>query len=152
MNNIGNAQSVLEVGSGSGWFSKQLKKNGYNVTTLDLIPPADLVGDINQWKKLGIQPHSFDVVVALEIIEHVDCLAALRSLCKYRGLIMLSSPHPRWDWIMKILELLHLNQKRTSEHTNLTNFNCIKMPTLLKKRPMIIHQVAIFRNELPNKM
>ena len=139
--------SILEVGAGSAWFSEQLRKRGYVVTTLDLVPPADIVGDINQWKQLGIRPHSFDVVVALEVVEHIDCLATLRSVCKVGGLIMLSSPHPKWDWTMKILEFLHFNQKRTSAHVNLTDFNCIEMPALVRKRPMFIHQVAIFKNE-----
>jgi 2-polyprenyl-3-methyl-5-hydroxy-6-metoxy-1,4-benzoquinol methylase len=141
--------SVLEVGAGSGWFSGQLRDHGYAVTTFDLVPPADLVGDINRWQELGIPPHSFDAVVALEVIEHVDCLATLRSVCKVGGLIMLSSPHPRWDWVMKLLELGGLTQGRTSAHDHLTDFADIAMPALLRQRPLLIHQVAIFRNEDP---
>jgi 2-polyprenyl-3-methyl-5-hydroxy-6-metoxy-1,4-benzoquinol methylase len=74
--------SILEVGSGSDWFADRLRQRGYRVTTLDLAAPADIVGDINQWEKLGIQSGSFDAVVALEVIEHTDCLAALQVVCK----------------------------------------------------------------------
>ena len=81
------------------------------------------------------------------LIEHVDCLEALRSICKIGGLIMLSSPHPHWDWVMKILESAHLNQKRTSAHDNLTDFNDIDLPAVVRQRPMFVHQVAILRNE-----
>ncbi|MFC1597606.1 class I SAM-dependent methyltransferase [Planctomycetota bacterium] len=139
--------SVMEVGTGSGWFAERLRESGYAVTTLDLVPPANIVGDVNRWRQLGIPPHSFDAVIALEVIEHVDCLPALRSICKPGGLIMLSSPHPSWDWVMKTLELLHLTQKRTSEHVHLTDFNDIAMPAVVQKRPIFIHQVAIFKNE-----
>ena len=143
--------SILEVGAGSGWFSGQLREAGYRVTTMDLEGEADIVGDINDWKSIGLEPGSFDNIVALEVIEHVDCLASLSALCREGGLIMLSSPHPNWDWVMKILEVFHLNQKRTSEHTNLTDFRTIPLEPVVMKRPMMIHQVAIFRNSPAGK-
>lgn len=137
---------VLEVGAGSGWFTRRLRERGYQVVALDLTGPADVVGDITRWQELNLSPHSFDAVVALEVIEHVDCLSALCSLCKPEGLIMLSSPHPRWDWVMQILERFRLTQLRTSEHCNLTDFMTIQLPIVVLKRPMWIHQVALFRN------
>lgn len=139
--------SILEVGSGSGWFSRRLRESGYAVTTADLAPPADVVGDINRWRELGLAPHAFDAVVALEVIEHVDCLESLRSLCKVGGLIMLSSPHPNWDWAMKLLECVRLTQQRTSPHDHLVDFADIALPALVRRRPLFIHQVAIFKNE-----
>jgi 2-polyprenyl-3-methyl-5-hydroxy-6-metoxy-1,4-benzoquinol methylase len=138
---------ILEVGAGTGWFSKRLKDRGFQVVSLDLKGPADIVGDIKHWRDLKLRPQSFDAVVALEVIEHVDCLDSLCSLCKQSGLIMLSSPHPQWDWVMKILEHFRLTQMRTSEHINLTDFKSIRLPVVLLKRPMWIHQVAIFRND-----
>lgn len=138
--------SILEVGSGDGWLSARLREAGFRVTTMDLAGPADIVGDVTRWRELGLQPGSFDAVVAMEVIEHVDCLQALRSLCRENGLIMLSSPHPRWDWVMRLLERLHLSQPRTSEHTNLTDFAAIPLPAKIRRRPLMIHQVAIFIN------
>lgn len=143
---------ILEVGAGTGWFAQRLRESGYNVTTLDLIGPADIIGDINQWEQLDIQRNSFDAVIALELIEHVDCLAALCSICKIGGLIMLSSPHPKWDWVMRILEGLNLTQRRTSEHINLTDFKSIRLPVVTRRRPLFVHQVAIFVNENPPTM
>ena len=64
---------ILEVGSGSGWFATQLRQYGHAVTTLDLCPPADVIGDIREWPRLGLAANTFDVIIALELIEHVDC-------------------------------------------------------------------------------
>ncbi len=87
--------TILEVGS--GWLNEELSKHGYKAMTLNINPPADIVCDINDWKQTNIKPHEFDVVVAYELIEHVDCIDSLKDLCKKGGLIMLSSPHPHWD-------------------------------------------------------
>ncbi len=142
---------IMEVGAGDGWFSNRLRKCGFRVITLDLKEPADIIGNIMDWKFLGLQERSFDVIVALEVIEHVDCLEALCTLCKKNGLIMLSSPHPKWDWLMKILETLRLTQKRTSEHVNLIDFHKINLKPLTIKRPLYIHQIGIFINRPKNK-
>lgn len=137
---------VLEIGSGDGWFSRRLRRQGHGVTTIDLVPPADVVGNILDWRRLGLEEHSFDAVVGLEVIEHVDCIAAVRSLCKQGGLIFLSSPHPDWDWAMRVLETVGLNQRRTSPHTNLVDFRTLPFAPVSLRRPAWIHQVGIFRN------
>ena len=63
---------ILEIGSGGGWFGDYMKNNGWRFYTgLDIEPPADIVGSILDWKEIGIQEKSFDVVVAFEV---VDCL------------------------------------------------------------------------------
>jgi hypothetical protein len=137
---------ILEVGRGDGWFSQQLREQGYSVTTMDLVPPADVVGDVRKWRELGLRPATFDVVVALEVIEHVDCVQALTDLCKPNGTIMLSSPHPSWDWAMQLLETLRLTQQRTSTHCNLVNFRELPWEPIHLRRPGWIHQVGVFRN------
>lgn len=146
LKHLNTEMKILEIGANNGWFTSQLRKHGYDVTTLDIVPPADIIGDINDWETLGINPGSFDVCIGLEVIEHVDCLDSLTCICKPDGLIMLSSPHPNWDWAMKFLEKFKLNQTRTSPHINLTDFNKIPLHSIFKKRPAYIHQVALFVN------
>jgi 2-polyprenyl-3-methyl-5-hydroxy-6-metoxy-1,4-benzoquinol methylase len=137
--------TVLEVGTGDGWFARQLRDRGHRVTTLDLAGAADVVGDVNDWARLGLSAQSFEAVVALEVIEHVDCLPALVALCRPGGLIFLSSPHPRGDWVMRLLEWLQLTQKRTSPHHNLTDFALLPLEKVVLRRPLGIHQVGLFR-------
>ena len=117
---------ILEIGCGSKWVGEYLRANGWtHYTGMDLFPPADVVGDIKKWRELGLQPESFDVIIAFEVIEHVDCFAECHDLLKPGGLLMLTSPVPHMDWAMKTLEVLGLNQKRTSPHSNLTYFKQI---------------------------
>jgi 2-polyprenyl-3-methyl-5-hydroxy-6-metoxy-1,4-benzoquinol methylase len=114
---------ILEIGSGSGWVGEYLKQNGYkNYVGMDLEPPADVVGDIRSWRNLGLEEQSFDVIVAFEVVEHVDCFKECYELLKPGGKLMLTSPVPHMDWAMQMLESAGLNQKRTSPHDHLIYF------------------------------
>lgn len=118
--------SILEIGCGDGWVGAYLRSHGWNrYTGIDIIPPADVVGDIREWKTLGLAPGSYDAIIAFEVIEHVDILPAARALLKPGGRLLLTSPVPHMDWIMKLLERAGLNQRRTSPHSNLTYFSSI---------------------------
>jgi 2-polyprenyl-3-methyl-5-hydroxy-6-metoxy-1,4-benzoquinol methylase len=114
---------ILELGCGSGWVRKYLTTHGWShYVGLDIAPPADIVGDITDWRALGIEEESFDVILAFEVVEHVDCFDPCYRILKPGGQLMLTSPIPHMDWVMKILEHLGLNQRRKSPHTNLVYF------------------------------
>ncbi len=114
---------ILEIGPGSGWVGEYLKRNGWTgYTGLDINPPAEIVGDIRNWWKLGLEECSFDVIVAFEVVEHVDCFRECHDLLKPGGKLLLTSPVPHMDWAMKILEFLGLNQRRSSPHDSLVYF------------------------------
>jgi SAM-dependent methyltransferase len=118
--------SILEIGCGSKWVGDYLRANDWtNYLGADLVPPADIIGDIRDWAKLGLKPRSFDVIIAFEVLEHVDLTQEAFELLKPGGLFLLTSPVPHMDWAMKILEVVGLNQMRTSPHCNLTYFDKI---------------------------
>lgn len=118
---------ILEIGCGSAWVRDYFVSNGWTgYVGLDLVPPADVVGDVNRWRDLGLAPASFDVIVAFEVVEHVDCWQACHDLLKPGGRLMLTSPVPHLDWVMRALELVGLNQKRTSPHDHLVYFENVK--------------------------
>lgn len=138
------ACSILEVGSGSGWFARRLRERGHRVTTLDVEPPADYVCDVRfAPPEIGL----YDVVIAFEVIEHVDCLSALVDHTRVGGLLFLSTPHPRWDWVMLLLESAKLTQKRPTPHSNLTDLAGPLDPRLRLRwleRPAWVAQIASF--------
>lgn len=118
---------ILEVGSGSGWVKHALENIGSSeYTGIDLFPPADIVGDINNWCKLGLEAESFDTIIAFEVVEHVDCFKACYDLLKPGGKMLITTPVPETDWILKITESLGLNQKRTSPHDHLVHLKNVK--------------------------
>jgi SAM-dependent methyltransferase len=127
---------ILEVGCGSGWFGNYLKRNGWeNYVGLDIVPPADIVGDIRDWRKLGIKQNSFDIIIAFEVVEHINCFQDFFDILKPDGLLILTSPVPHMDWLCKLLETIGLNQKRTSPHDHLIYFRDIPLfkPLDIKK-------------------
>lgn len=144
---------ILEIGCGAQWVGTYLKNGGWeNYFGMDLVPPADIVGDITQWRQLGMTPESFDVIIAFEVIEHVDFVCETFDLLKPGGLLMLTSPLPYMDWALWILETLGLNQKRTSPHSNLVHFS--KLPffeVLTCKKVGGLCQWGILRKPLSGK-
>jgi SAM-dependent methyltransferase len=119
---------ILEVGCGNGWFGNYLKRNGWeNYVGLDIAPPADIVGDILDWRELGIKEGSFDLIIAFEVVEHVNCFQESFDILKPGGLLILTSPVPHMDWLCKLLEMAGLNQKRTSPHEHLLYFKDIPL-------------------------
>jgi 2-polyprenyl-3-methyl-5-hydroxy-6-metoxy-1,4-benzoquinol methylase len=123
-------KSILEIGSGSGWVGDYLKNNGWiNFMGIDIVPPAEIVGDIINWKTLGLKEESFDIIIAFEVVEHVDCFKECQVLLKDGGMLFVTTPVPHMDWLLRIMEFLGLNQKRTSPHNNLVylkNVSCFK--------------------------
>ena len=127
LNRIPRQAEILEIGGGTGWVSDYLRANGWkHYQGIDIVPPADIVGDIKNWKQLGLKEKSFDVIIAFEVVEHVDCFKECFDLLKPGGMLMLTSPLPHMDWIMRLLELIGLNQKRTSPHNNLVYFKDVQ--------------------------
>jgi cyclopropane fatty-acyl-phospholipid synthase-like methyltransferase len=117
---ISKQDRILEIGCGTCWVGNYFKSKGFkNYVGLDIVPPADIVGDIRDWRTLGLQQQSFDVIIAFEVVEHIDCFKECYDLLTLGGRLMLTTPVPHMDWILKMLEIIYLDQKRTSPHSKL---------------------------------
>ncbi len=137
---------LLEIGAGAAWLRPDVTERGVSYSSLDIAGPADFVGDIRDWRSLGVPEASFDFVIALEVVEHVPCFEEIRALLKPGGLLFATSPAPRWDWACAILENLGLSQKRTSPHDHLVDFSSVSVLEPVRiKRFGVLSQWGLFR-------
>lgn len=71
------AERILDIGSGAGLQADVMRNSGRHVTTLSLLPPADIVGnylDFNVCKP-------FDVIWASHVLEHQPDVGAFLRKC-----------------------------------------------------------------------
>lgn len=111
-NNIPETASVLEVGSGLGYFTYALHTHGYHAHGLEYSGTATayarkMFGDLYTQGTIeayaATHEHRYDVVVATEVIEHVVDPVAFIAACtralKPGGIIIITTPnkdvHPR---------------------------------------------------------
>lgn len=94
-------EKVLELGPGTGDLLFELKKKGFIVQGVDINPSLAKPGlkikkrDLN--KKLPFKDESFDIVIALEVLEHLFnpffTLEEMARVLKPRGYIIISMPN-----------------------------------------------------------
>lgn len=86
---------VLDVGCRSGKLREVLMERNVRVCYLglDLFPPADVIGDLEQGLPFGDK--AFDVVVALDVLEHTDNIhKAFDELCRVaRWFVVITLPN-----------------------------------------------------------
>jgi len=131
---------ILDLGCGTGAFLERLHKMGRsNLTGIDIDPPAgyetitylqaDLSGDI-----VGRLDGRFDVVVAIEVIEHVDNLGlflqSIATLLSSRGVCLITTPN--LHSVEARIRLLFTGR--------LTHFDCRSDPTHIS--PIFLHPFA----------
>lgn len=141
--------AVLEIGCGDGWVARYMSRRGVpNFVDIDTTPAANIIGDIRHWRSLGMKPQSYDVIIAFEVLEHVDCMDDCYALLKPNGRLMVTSPYPPADRFLKNLEEWHLNQPRTSPHDYLTYFKETDQFAVDRFwRPLFMSQWYVFRRK-----
>lgn len=141
--------TILDVGAGEGWWERYLRKQGYTfVTSIDLDCPFGISGNVQEWQTLGLQPESFDVITAFEVVEHEPCIPALHALLKPNGLLILTTPVPSRDWLLHILEACGLSQLRTSPHSHLRDISTIEgFHTMVYRRIAGLAQWGVFQKK-----
>jgi SAM-dependent methyltransferase len=112
--------NVLEIGCGAGSFMEWARVNGHTIEGIELIPELVEAGSkrgfvIHQAPvgKEAFEPHSFDVVVAIDVLEHLslehlqETLRLARAILKPNGKLIARFPNgaspfsARWqngDW------------------------------------------------------
>lgn len=138
---------VLEAGCGSNWVKAYMLANGWQYHTgIDVEGTPDIKGDLKDWKALGLQPAAYDVIIAFEVVEHDNLWQAFYDLLKPGGRLLLTTPVPSGDWILKLLEAIGINQKRTSIHSHLIDVRTVKLFEIdMYKRIAGLSQWAILK-------
>ena len=145
---VGRDARILDLGCSDNWFKRGAAARGWTgVTGLDLMPPADIVGDVFNWRELGLSPHSWDAVVAFEVLEHGEFAPVIGELLRPGGLLFATTPVPRMDPVCHALERVGLLQRRTSPHTHLTDLAEVAGFDILDRRLKAgISQWAVLRS------
>lgn len=116
---FGNGKKILDIGCGTGFFSKNLLEMGYEVTSVD---GSSLALEYSKKRglenlilsdacKLPFPDNSFDAVVALDILEHIkDDGAAVREwtrVLKPGGIMLIFVPALSLLWSPQDTKLEH---------------------------------------------
>jgi SAM-dependent methyltransferase len=121
----GASRRVLDVGCGAGATSLVLREFGtvlgvdFGVEAATAARGRGLQSACMDAGHLGVRDESFDVVVALDVLEHLDDdLAAareLRRVLKPGGLLLVTVPAYRWLWSDHDVALGHRRRYRRGE-------------------------------------
>ncbi|PIT97696.1 methyltransferase type 11 [Candidatus Berkelbacteria bacterium CG10_big_fil_rev_8_21_14_0_10_41_12] len=113
-------KKILEIGPGNYFLTKTLKLLNYNVKTLDLDPQIkpDYVIDVSSDEILNLKKEGFDLVVASQVLEHIqykDFVKTLRNLRTITPRLLLTLPYARAGAAFLYLEfVVPLLKKRVS--------------------------------------
>jgi len=119
---------ILEIGCGAGGMLEDLNHFGapYGVDVAEAALPywrergLDSVG-LGDTRALPYRDEQFDVVIAIDVLEHVDddvgALSEIRRVCKSGGKVILTVPAFQLLWSRRDLQCHHKRRYRLGEMT-----------------------------------
>lgn len=133
---------ILDLGCGDMWLTKILKSKGYRIKGFSLEPPADIIGNVKEYR---FKKNYYDVVIALEFIEHVQCFEEIKRMLKPNGLLIVTTPVPHWDWLCLIMEKFGIFQSRGSTpHKYLIYLKDIPLFKKIFTKTILVNQFGVF--------
>lgn len=126
---------LLDLGCGTGWFSRRARERGADVVSVDLGPSllkqvlrkAPVRPVAGSALNLPFRDSSFDVVVSSEMIEHTtDPAQAVREMArvlKPGGPLALTCPNRAWLWLVNLAT--HLKLRPFQGYENFPSFGML---------------------------
>ncbi|WP_419875846.1 methyltransferase domain-containing protein [Candidatus Pristimantibacillus sp. PTI5] len=118
---------VLDIGCGTGLMSEQLVHLGHHVVGIDQRPEGlravqkkvpELMGMQANAMHLPFKDHTFDAVLLLDVLEHVDenaLLSELNRVVRQGGIVVITVPAFPWLWSYRDEAAGHL-RRYTRKH------------------------------------
>jgi 2-polyprenyl-3-methyl-5-hydroxy-6-metoxy-1,4-benzoquinol methylase len=149
-----NEIKILDVGCGDGYITKRIRKRGYHIVGIDKLDPSDC-----KWMEekpdfvmdatnMDFKDNHFDVVIALEVVEHSDCVTEIKRVLKPDGIFICSTPSPGTDWLRSILIFMGLLENQDFEgHDHIIDIRKIPMHLIVRKIMFLrSSQFGVFKN------
>jgi 2-polyprenyl-3-methyl-5-hydroxy-6-metoxy-1,4-benzoquinol methylase len=134
---------ILDLGCGDMWLTNFLKDRGFQVSGFSLTKPADIVGDVRTY---NFKTDSYDVVLAIEMVEHVDCFKEILAMLKPKGLLILTTPTPHLDWFCLLMEKAGIFQSRgETPHKHLIYLKDVPFFQTVINKTYFSNQFGVFR-------
>ena len=140
---------VLEIGCGTGHNLEMLGRFGA-VDALELDDEARAIAEKRLGRKVmsaplprlaGVRNHHYDLVAALDVIEHVDdddsAVAAIAAKLKPGGKFVMAVPAHQWMWSAH--DVVNHHQRRYSKHA---------LKALIEGSPMRLDRIGYFNSLL----
>lgn len=147
--------NILDLGCGSGWFTKKLRAIGYNCIGIDVKlnqkRPSKYLIKASAYK-IPFPKDYFDCIVAMESLEHIKPSAykEIRRVLKKNGLLVVTTPYPSSEIFLQIMRRLKLIRWVTDDspqHINPIKVEDMPFRLIEKRRLLIFDQYAIFKNK-----
>lgn len=123
---------ILDLGCGDGWLKKGLPE--HNIISTDLWN-GNLLSNATL---LPFRNESFDKVIVIEVLEHINCQDEIKRVLKPNGLMIVTIPNPDKEAILDVLILLDLVGKKITPHINKLRCKDINME--------LIYHMELFMN------
>ncbi len=113
-------ERMLDLGCGSGWFSRRAVERGASLISLDISESLARItskstgtdGVTGEGGLLPFSPQSFDIVVSSEVLEHMDeperGIKEVERVLKPGGVFVMTTPNRRWLWLVNLATRLKL--------------------------------------------
>lgn len=135
---------VLDIGCGDGWFVTACMTG--TLCNCIGVDPHYGNGIRASAENLPFPNNSFDCVVLWEVIEHIkpECYAEIERVLRPGGKIILSTPIPRWNWLVELCERLGFVRALGTPHINLLDVKTLPWNLCARSNILGIDQLACF--------